>query len=125
MDSHVVAIVGLGRVGTVFLEEMLHLTGKGIKVAYAAEINDTPGKAKAVAAGVKMVTVEELIAFGDKVDVIFDLTGSDAARKKLREQLAATNNRHTVLAPEVIARMMWALMSGKELPSIEGRKRGY
>ena len=126
MDKYNVAIIGLGRVGTAFLDEMLCLAEKKIKVAYAVEKNETAGKAQASAAGVKIVTLDELVGLGDKVDVIFDLTGNEDARKALREKLASANNRHTVIAPETIARMMWAVMSDdKELPFVVGRKTGY
>src|SRR5512143_2122372 len=114
MDKYNVAIVGLGRVGTAFLDEMLCLDEKKIKVAYAVERNETAGKTQATAAGVKIVTLDELVGLGDKVDVIFDLTGSEDARKALREKLASANNRHTVIAPETIARMMWAVMGDEK-----------
>jgi threonine dehydrogenase-like Zn-dependent dehydrogenase len=126
MNKQNVAIVGLGRVGATFLDEMLCLTEKGIKVAYGVERNDTAGKAQAAAAGVKMVTLDELIGLGDGVDVIFDLTGNPDVRRALREKLASSGNRHTVIAPETIARMMWSVISSeKELPVVAGRKAGY
>lgn len=126
MEKQNIAIVGLGRVGTAFLDEMLCLTEKGIKVAYGVERTDTEGKAQASAAGVRMVTLDELVGIGDQVDVIFDLTGNPDVRKALREKLAASGNRHTVVAPETIARMMWSVMSSeKELPVVAGRKTGY
>lgn len=126
MEKHNVAIVGLGRVGAAFLDEMLCLTGKGIKVAYGVERNDTDGRTQATAAGVKMVTLDELIGMGDGVDVIFDLTGNPDVRKALREKLASSGNRHTVIAPETVARMMWSVMSSERaLPVVAGRKTGY
>ena len=126
MDKQNVAIVGLGRVGAAFLDEMLCLTGKGIKVAYGVERDETDGKAQASAAGVRMVTLDELVGIGDQVDVIFDLTGNPGVRQALREKLAASGNRHTVIAPETIARMIWSVMSSeKALPAVAGRKMGY
>lgn len=125
MQKQKVAIVGLGRVGSAFLDELLCLTGKGVKVAYAVEKNDTPGRRAAEAAGVKILTVDELIALGEEVDIVFDLTGIPEVRKGLREKFFASNNRHTVIAPESIAHFLWSIMSDTALPVIEGRKTGY
>ena len=125
MQKQKVAVVGLGRVGAAFLDELLCLTGKGIKVAYAVEKFDTPGKKMAEAAGVQILSIDELIALGEAVDIIFDLTGVPKVRKELREKLYGTSNRHTVIAPENIAHFIWSIMSDTALPVIEGRKAGY
>lgn len=86
---------------------------------------DTSSKTKAKAAGIKIATLDEIVGMGDTIDVIFELTGLMEVRKELREKLAASNNRHTVIASETIARVIWALISVEELPMIEGRKTGY
>lgn len=125
MEKQNVAIVGLGRIGAAFLDELLCLTGKGVKVAYAVEENETPGKKMAEAAGVKMLGIDEMIALGNAVDIIFDLTGIPEVRKALREKLSASDNRHTVIAPESIAHFIWSIMSDTPLPVTEGRVIGY
>ena len=125
MQKQKVAVVGLGRVGSAFLDELLCLTGKGVKVAYAVEKNDTPGRQMAEAAGVKILTLNEMIALGESVDIIFDLTGIADVRKELREKLFDSNNFHTVIAPESIAHFLWSIMSDAAMPVIEGRKTGY
>lgn len=126
MSKQTVAVVGLGRVGAAFLEELMCVVDKGIKIAYAVEQNDTPGRRMAQDYHIPVVTLDGLIAEGEKVDVIFDLTGSEAVRKELRGKLHASGNKHTVIAPESIARMVWALMAddSKALPDAHGRK-GY
>lgn len=125
MGKQIIAIVGLGRMGSAFLEELMCVVEKGMKVAYAVEKNDTPGRRMAETYHVNIVSIDQLIAEGDKVDVIFDLTGSTETRKELREKLHACGNRHTVIAPESIARMMWAIMADeKMLPDVHERK-GY
>ena len=125
MGKQNVAIIGLGQVGTTFLEKMNHLSERGINLTFAVEQADVPGKAKAIPAGVKILTVDEMIALGDEVDVIFDLTGNRDIRKELRRKLVASNNNHTVIAPETVARLIWSLISQDELPAIEGGKTGY
>lgn len=125
MDKQTVAIIGLGRVGSAFLSVILRLAERGINLAYAVEPADSPGKAQAIAAGIKIVTIDEMIALGDKVDVIFDLTGNHDVRKALRKKLVASNNGHTVIASEIIARVIWSLITHDELPLSEGKKIGY
>jgi ketol-acid reductoisomerase len=125
MEKQNIAVIGLGRIGSAFLSEMLRKKGSGINLAYAAEQMDTPGKAQAIAAGIKVVNLDDIVALGDRIDVIFELTGLPGVRKELREKLTAANNRHTVIASETIVRVIWALISDNALPVIEGRKTGY
>lgn len=47
MDTLKIAVVGLGRVGTVFLKQMLLAKTKGIEVGYVVERNETEGKVAA------------------------------------------------------------------------------
>lgn len=125
MEGQNIAIIGLGRIGSAFLGEMLDKAKNGIQLACVSETLDTPGKARAIAAGIKTATLDEIVAMGDRIDVIFDLTGNHDVRKNLRSRLAASNNNHTVIASETIARLIWALIAEEALPTIEGRKTGY
>jgi predicted dinucleotide-utilizing enzyme len=125
MEKQNIAIIGLGRIGSAFLGEMLRKKGGGINLAYAAEQMDTQGKVQAIAAGINIVALDDIVALGDRIDVIFELTGLPDVRKELREKLTASNNRHTVIASETVVRVIWALISDNALPVIEGRKTGY
>jgi predicted dinucleotide-utilizing enzyme len=124
MEKQNIAIIGLGRIGSAFLSEMLRKK-EGVNLAYAAEQMDTLGKAKAIAAGIKIGSLDDIVAMGDRIDVVFELTGLPSVRKELREKITAANNRHTVIASETIVRVIWALISDEALPVIEGRKTGY
>lgn len=124
MSKQNIAIIGLGRIGSAFLGAMQQKQ-QGINLVCVAERMDTPAKAKAAAMGIKIATLDEIVAMGEAIDVIFDLTGLSEVRKELREKLLASNNRHTVIAPEVIVRLIWSLISDAALPLIEGRKTGY
>jgi len=119
MTEHNIAIVGLGRVGTVFLQRMLARRDEGVNIVRVAQLSKNDGLKMAEEAGLATGTVEDIVAEGSAVDVIFDLTGSPDVRQQLREKLAAAGNRHTVIAPESIARLMWTLMeTGEELPEV-------
>lgn len=125
MEGQNIAIIGLGRIGSAFLNEILSKTGRGINLACVSEVSDTPGKARASQAGIKIVPLDEVVAMGNQIDIIFDLTGIQEVRSELRSKLVTANNNHTIIASETIARLIWALIAEKELPTIEGRKTGY
>ncbi|WP_147073106.1 hypothetical protein [Sulfuriferula plumbiphila] len=52
----------------------------------------------------------EVIGLGERVDIIFDLTVNAQLRRDLRACPKETNKRHTVIAPEVVAHLLWALL---------------
>jgi len=90
-----------------------------VNIVRVAQLSKNDGLKMAEEAGLATGTVEDIVAEGSAVDVIFDLTGSPDVRQQLREKLAAAGNRHTVIAPESIARLMWTLMeTGEELPEV-------
>ena len=125
MSKQSIAIVGLGRVGSVFLAELLRQESKNIAVIAVAESGDTSGKKLAQSHGIPVLDIDALIAKGDGIDILFDLTGIPAVRKELREKLMADDNRHTVIATEAMARLIWSLISSEtDLPVVHG-KSGY
>jgi predicted dinucleotide-utilizing enzyme len=119
------AIVGLGTVGTQFLQEVLKQRDNGIEVRCVAELEETEGKKLARSINVAIVSLDEIIAEKEAVDVIFDLTGSKKVRGYLREELGKSGNKHTVVVPETVARMMWSLMTNRPLPQPEDHSAGY
>lgn len=125
MSQQRIAIIGLGRIGSAFLMQMLKKRKLGIDISCVAESSDTPGRAMALEAGLKVCTLDEVVALGDQVDVIFELTGLPQVRRELRDKLVASNNKQTVIASESIVRVIWALISDVALPEIAGRATGY
>ncbi|MBE9536024.1 MAG: Gfo/Idh/MocA family oxidoreductase [Proteobacteria bacterium] len=122
-----VAIVGLGRVGGTFLKKLLASESKGIVIVAVAESNsDSPGIKLAKDNGIAAYEdVENLVEMGDKIDIIFELTGNMEARKSLRAAMVRTSNSHTVIAPEIMAFLIWDLVAdGGEL-AVPERKQGY
>ena len=125
MQKQSIAIVGLGRVGSVFLEELLRQTSKGIEIVAVVEKGATIGRALAEARGIRNLSMDQLVALGSGVDILFDLTGVAAVRQELRDKMMATGNRHTIIATENIAQLIWALISsGSDLPSVHANT-GY
>ena len=123
-----VAIAGLGRVGATFLERLTQNTEFGIEIVATADTStDAPGRAFASKNGIPVFDeTKNIVAMGDGVDLIFDLTGSSSARSTLRRELARSGNQHTVLAPEVVAFLMWNMMSkGESFPDHHAGNEGY
>lgn len=122
-----VAIVGLGRVGSMFLSKLAAKGNRGIKVVAASE-RDTKaqGVELAKSKGVPVYSSsKEIVAMSEAVDIIFDLTGNPDTRRTLRSELARSGNQHTVIAPEMVAFLIWNMMEEKgEFPG-DHRQKGY
>jgi predicted dinucleotide-utilizing enzyme len=125
MSKQRIAIIGLGRIGNAFLRQILKKLNHGLELVCVAEAKDTPGRQLAIQSGLRVCTLEEVVALGDGVDVIFELTGLPMVRRDLRDKLVASQNRQTVIASESIVRVIWALISDEALPEIAGRTTGY
>lgn len=113
-----VALLGLGEVGQIFAEHLLekiqeHNAPVQI-VAVADHHTDSP-----VALGFSQNGVPvfkdaiEVIKLGDKVDIIFDLTNNSRLRQDLRLKLLESKNKHTIIATEVFARLLWCFFGEK------------
>lgn len=124
-----VAILGLGSVGEVFSENFLEKIQEQHAnveiVAVATRHLDSP-----IALGFAHSNVPvfddalKVIDMVENIDIIFDLTGNADLRQELRNKLQSTNNRHTVIAPEVFARLLWNFFGeGADLP--ESGTTGY
>jgi len=125
MQKQSIAIVGLGRVGSVFLEKLLAASNKGIEIIAVAEMGPTAGAALAKAQGIENLTIQQMMKKSESIDILFDLTGLAEVRKELRESMVAAGNRHTVIATESIASFIWLLISdGEALPNVHA-KIGY
>lgn len=121
--SHVVkvALLGLGEVGEKFAEHFLEkIQEEGVNVEIVAVAHRNLESPVALGFAHSKVPVfgdaMEVVSMGAKVDIIFDLTGDAELRKKLRVALQETHNRHTVIAPEVVAHLLWNFFGEGELP---------
>ncbi len=119
-----IAIIGLGKVGSILLQQMLKYKEKGITISAVAEISETPGKILAKEHKIKIKTLNEIIDLGKKIDVIFELTGQYEVRQELRHKLMDNKNFHSVIAPETIAILICIMLTGKSMPDVHLHK-GY
>lgn len=115
---HSVAIVGLGRVGSRFLQALQGRASSGVQIVAVSELQATPGRAAAEAAGIPVLNLPELLARASEIDIMFDLSGQPSVRQSLRQGLARSGNSRTVIAPESVARLVWSMMATEELPQV-------
>ena len=126
-----VALLGLGEVGEVFAEHLLAKIQESklpIEIVAVADRNtESP-----VALGFKHSGVPvfkhafEIIKLGDRVDVVFDLTGDPTVRRALRTQMLESKNQHTVIAPEVIANLLYLFFFEEtQFPTKHDGRGGY
>lgn len=114
-----IALLGLGNVGQTFAEHFLekiqeHSAPVEI-VAVADHHTDSP-----VALGFSQNGVPvyqdalDVVKLGDQVDIIFDFTNNTQLRQELRLKLLESKNRHTLIATEVVARLLWCFFDEKD-----------
>lgn len=125
-----IALLGLGEVGQEFAENFLEIIqegGKDVEIVAVAHHD----KNSAVALGFQQSGVKffenagDVVKLGEEIDIIFDLTGSDETRQNLRKGMMETNNRHTVIAPEMMARLLWMFFDEDGGSVSEGKGGGY
>lgn len=113
-----VALLGLGEVGEVFAEHLLekiqeHNAPVQI-VAVADHHTDSPVALGFAQNGVPVFKdAIDVVKLGDQVDIIFDLTNNSRLRQDLRLKLLESKNKHTIIATEVFARLLWCFFGEK------------
>lgn len=126
-----IALLGLGEVGELFAERLLGKIQESklpIEIVAVADRNtESP-----VAMGFKHSGIPvfkhafEVIKLGDHVDIIFDLTGDPMVRRALRMQMKESENTHTVIAPEVVARLLYYFFYDEmQFPEKHKGSQGY
>ena len=122
MEIHNIAIVGLGRIGTKFLEKTLSRTDV-VSIKAVCELYETKGRLLAEAKNIPVMDLSKIVALGVGLDIIFDLTGDQNVTKGLRKKLDKSGNTYTQVAQNRLARLVWDLMSNEGcLPDLGKRK---
>lgn len=116
-----VALLGLGEVGEKFAEHFLEkIQEEHVNVEIVAVAHRDLESPVALGFSQSKVPVfqdaMDVVGMGAKVDIIFDLTGDPDLRRKLRAGLQESHNQHTVIAPEVVAHLLWNFFGEGELP---------
>jgi predicted dinucleotide-utilizing enzyme len=119
-----IAIIGLGRVGSLLLQQILRFRDKGLEIVAVSEPAETPGCILAKSQNIPNKPLEEVGLLGESVDIIFELTGKPELRQSLRNLLEAKKNHHTIVASETIASLICLMLTDKDLPDVHAHK-GY
>ena len=114
-----VALLGLGDIGQEFAEHFLEIIQEGGKpveiVAVAHDQLDSPIVLGFQQSGVAVYNkAVDVVGMGDTVDIIFDLTGNADTRQALRKGMMESNNNHTVIAPEIMAQLLWMFFDAED-----------
>ncbi|WP_320007501.1 hypothetical protein [Maridesulfovibrio sp.] len=118
MENHNIAIIGLGRIGTAFLQKALS-DDCVMKVKAVCEMFDTPGRKFAEEKGIPVLDLTGIVELGLGVEIIFDLTGDQNVTRVLREKLSKCGNTYTDVASQRLTRLVWTLIAGDEyLPDL-------
>lgn len=122
-----IAIVGLGEAGEIFAEHLLEkiqLENKPVSIVALADPDlDSP-----IALGFRQNGVPvydnflDIAGLGEEVDIIFNLSGDAVVTQRLRLELLEAKNRHTMIASEEMANLLWCFFDEKRsLPKAEKR----
>jgi len=95
MGSINVAVVGLRLKGAVLLERLIRMGDLEMNIVCAVEPEDVPGRRRADACGIALVSLDDLVEFSADIDVIFDLRDTEGWDITLGLKLAAQGNHHT------------------------------
>ena len=111
-----VAIAGLGRVGSQFLDALLSVNTDAVKVIAVAEPReDLESVKKAKERGIAYYKDARVMlrSLEDAIDILFDLTGDAIVKTELYEILSQTANKKTIIVPEPVAFLIWSLLNPK------------
>lgn len=107
-----VALLGLGQRGQTFAEnflEQIQIHRAPIEIVAVADHHTDSAVAMGFAHSRVAVfqNALDVLSLGDKIDIVFDLTGNSRTRQELRLKLLETRNSHTIIATEMIVDLMW------------------
>ena len=119
-----VAILGMGEAGEIFtmnLLEKIQVDHRPVNIAAVAHRDlESPIMLGFQQNGVPCFTdIKDLADMGTEIDIIFNMTGDELLTQKLRLELLERKNRHTLIASEMVARLLWAFFDeDSELPEV-------
>lgn len=114
-DKVRVAMVGGGRTGTPLLQEMLRTPY--VEVVGVADVDaESPGAKIARESGVFFTTDALLFASkGDEIDLLFEVSGDSALKRRLKDAFIAEGNRHTIMVHDLVARLLSSMVTDSDV----------
>lgn len=121
-----IAVVGGGRTGAPLIEDFLKRPF--VELVGVADVNpDSPGAALAIKNGVFYTADATEFASADStVDIIVEVSGDAGVKASLKDAFIASDNRHTLIMHDVIARLIMSMVSDADtlLESVHPEDRG-
>jgi len=118
MGNANIAIIGLGKAGEFFLEQLIKRIDLGLNIVCAVEPADNSGRQRAEESGIALVSIDDVVSFGDDVDFIFNLTGNPQLQVDLLAKLAAASNDHTEVVSDKVLKVIWSILSENHIPAM-------
>ncbi len=124
MNGFSIGIVGAGQAATELLQQLV--AAEFIHVVAIADLKtDTPGILLAQKHDIPTTTdLTDILKLSEALDIIIDVTGVCAVRNQLRQHMAKTNNKHTVIMHERLSALMVSLAKG-QLVDMKGSDDTY
>ncbi|MDQ6955333.1 MAG: hypothetical protein Q9M20_07800 [Mariprofundaceae bacterium] len=117
MESTSIVIIGLGKVGTFFLEQLIQRSNLGLHIACVVEPENTHGKIIAQNHAIACVGMADVIDFSEDVGFIFNCTGDRDIQVLLREELDKAENKQTEVVSDHVLKVIWSILSDEAMPS--------
>lgn len=115
-----IAVVGGGRTGKPLIEEFLKREYVDL-VGVADTDPESPGARLAKDSGVFFTTDAMLFAAkGDEIDLLIEVSGDPAVKRRLKDAFIQEGNRHTIIMHDLVARLVMTMVSGADelMPSV-------
>jgi len=87
-----IAVVGLDQLSQDFVRALGALADRGVRVIGVVDPQDGRAADRLTAEGLRVMSLEEMVALGEGVDIVFDLAGDPELRRRLRQALFASES---------------------------------
>jgi hypothetical protein len=128
MKPVTVVLVGLGRAGTRFYEKFRLLGEDRVRIlAVCEKSTDFPLADRIRTDNVPFYAHyrDALARLGNEIDIILDTTNVPDVKSDIRRLLQESGNHHTVLAPLVVAYLLWHMSDPQEELAQDHKDPGY
>lgn len=112
-DKVRIGLIGAGRTGTPLLKEFLKY--RYVEVIGVADISEkAPGVRLAAAKGIFTTTKPmDLVKKSVDIDILIEVSGDLKLKKRIKEYLAKSRNKKTIIMHDLIARLFISMMTKK------------
>lgn len=109
-----ICVIGGGRSGAPLIDDFIKRPF--VNLIGVADINtESPGARIAKENGVYFTNdAMDIAKLGDKVDIVIEVSGDRSVKPQLKEYYTETGNKKTIIAHDIIARLLISLASNSD-----------